>query len=103
MVVATIGKGGDLTPRLSAAIVIMEDMSNPNLTTGSIWRLRDGGQEIARLTVTGTDMPWSTQKSRHFLALKSSVPSSVSKSGLPTRRTGSGPTPATPKSAMRSP
>ncbi|MFG3014198.1 hypothetical protein ACGFZB_27990 [Streptomyces cinerochromogenes] len=34
-------------------------MTNPNLTTGSIWRLHHGDQEIARLTVTGTDMPWT--------------------------------------------
>ncbi|MFI5774415.1 hypothetical protein ACIA74_39190 [Streptomyces sp. NPDC051658] len=34
-------------------------MANPNLTTGSIWRLHHGDQEIARLTVTGTDMPWT--------------------------------------------
>ncbi|MFC9618733.1 hypothetical protein ACFTXM_01585 [Streptomyces sp. NPDC056930] len=34
-------------------------MANPNLTTGSIWRLRHGDQEIARLTVTGADMPWT--------------------------------------------
>ncbi|MFJ2730119.1 hypothetical protein [Streptomyces collinus] len=26
---------------------------------GSIWRLRHGGREIARLTVTGADMPWT--------------------------------------------
>lgn len=37
----------------------MGDMTNPNLTTGSIWRLRHVDQEIARLTVTGVDMPWS--------------------------------------------
>ncbi|WP_212747212.1 hypothetical protein [Streptomyces montanus] len=35
------------------------DMTNPNLTTGSIWRLHHGEQEIARLTVTGADMPWT--------------------------------------------
>jgi hypothetical protein len=34
-------------------------MTNPNLTTGSIWRLHHGNQEIARLTVTGTDVPWT--------------------------------------------
>ncbi|MEU2058219.1 hypothetical protein [Streptomyces bungoensis] len=34
-------------------------MTNPYLTTGSIWRLRHGDQEIARLTVTGADMPWA--------------------------------------------
>ncbi|MET9662389.1 hypothetical protein [Streptomyces sp. NPDC006510] len=33
-------------------------MANPNLTTGGIWRLHRGDQEIARLTVIGTDMPW---------------------------------------------
>ncbi|MEV6775255.1 hypothetical protein [Streptomyces syringium] len=33
-------------------------MTNPNLTTGSIWRLLHNDQEMARLTVTGTDMPW---------------------------------------------
>ncbi|MBT2393368.1 hypothetical protein J7E87_29090 [Streptomyces sp. ISL-1] len=33
-------------------------MANPNLTTGGIWRLNCGDQEIARLTVTGADMPW---------------------------------------------
>ncbi|MGX8903915.1 hypothetical protein ACR820_01310 [Streptomyces netropsis] len=34
-------------------------MTNPNLITGSIWRLHHNDQEIARLTVTGTDMPWT--------------------------------------------
>jgi hypothetical protein len=34
-------------------------MIKPNLSTGSIWRLHHGGQEIARLTVTGADMPWT--------------------------------------------
>ncbi|MFJ7496473.1 hypothetical protein ACIQZB_35985 [Streptomyces sp. NPDC097727] len=34
-------------------------MADPNLPTGSIWRLRHGDQEIARLTVTGADMPWT--------------------------------------------
>ncbi|MDO0938960.1 hypothetical protein QQY66_47310 [Streptomyces sp. DG2A-72] len=34
-------------------------MTNPNLTTGSIWRLHHGGQEIGQLTVTGADMPWT--------------------------------------------
>ncbi|WP_405442150.1 hypothetical protein OG373_33205 [Streptomyces avidinii] len=33
-------------------------MTNPNLTTDSVWRLYHGDQEIARLTVTGADMPW---------------------------------------------
>ncbi|MEU3654835.1 hypothetical protein AB0E67_18860 [Streptomyces sp. NPDC032161] len=33
-------------------------MANPHLTTSSIWRLHRGDREIARLTVTGTDMPW---------------------------------------------
>jgi len=36
----------------------MEPMSNPHLATGSIWRLHHDGQEIARLTVTGTEMFW---------------------------------------------
>ncbi|MFB7779594.1 hypothetical protein [Streptomyces bauhiniae] len=48
--------------RLSVAIVIMGDMPDPYLTTGSIWRLHHGDQEIARLTVTGTDMPWTHAK-----------------------------------------
>ncbi|MFD7019147.1 hypothetical protein [Streptomyces sp. NPDC059928] len=34
-------------------------MSNPKLATGSVWRLHQGDQEIARLTVTGGDMPWT--------------------------------------------
>ncbi|WP_433891346.1 hypothetical protein [Streptomyces sp. CA-111067] len=34
-------------------------MTNPNLAAGSIWRLHKGDQEIARLTVTGADMPWT--------------------------------------------
>ncbi|WP_405585378.1 hypothetical protein [Streptomyces sp. NBC_01190] len=34
-------------------------MINPHLSTGSIWRLRHGGREIARLTVTSTDMSWT--------------------------------------------
>ncbi|MEU2134576.1 hypothetical protein [Streptomyces sp. NPDC018352] len=33
-------------------------MTNPNLTTSSIWRLHHGDQEIARLAVIGADMPW---------------------------------------------
>lgn len=37
----------------------MVDMTNPNLTVGSIWRLHRGDQEIVRLTVTGADMPWT--------------------------------------------
>ncbi|MEU2931132.1 hypothetical protein ABZ636_40070 [Streptomyces sp. NPDC007251] len=32
-------------------------MTNPSLTTGSIWRLHHGDLEIARLTVTGADTP----------------------------------------------
>ena len=40
----------------------MGDMTNPNLTTGRIWRLHHGDQEIARLTVTGADMPWTHAK-----------------------------------------
>ncbi|MGW5236551.1 hypothetical protein ACWEQU_30745 [Streptomyces nodosus] len=31
-------------------------MANPNLTTGSRWRLHHGDQEIARLTVTGAEV-----------------------------------------------
>ncbi|MFI0965824.1 hypothetical protein ACH4S8_31185 [Streptomyces sp. NPDC021080] len=34
-------------------------MANPNLTDGSVWRLHHDGREIARLTVTGADMPWT--------------------------------------------
>ncbi|MFF4542502.1 hypothetical protein [Streptomyces aureus] len=34
-------------------------MANPHLTAGSVWRLHHAGREIARLTVTGTDMPWT--------------------------------------------
>ena len=33
-------------------------MGDPNLATGSIWRLKHGDREVARLAVTGTDMPW---------------------------------------------
>lgn len=33
-------------------------MSNPHLITGDVWRLHHGDREIARLTVTGADMPW---------------------------------------------
>ncbi|ADD43266.1 hypothetical protein [Stackebrandtia nassauensis] len=33
-------------------------MSNLNLTTGGVWRLLRGDQEIARLRVTETDIPW---------------------------------------------
>ncbi|MBZ4324051.1 hypothetical protein [Streptomyces huiliensis] len=33
-------------------------MTNPNLGTGSTWRLLHQDEEIARLTVTETDMPW---------------------------------------------
>jgi hypothetical protein len=28
------------------------------MTIGGVWRLHHAGQEIARLTVTGADMPW---------------------------------------------
>jgi hypothetical protein len=34
------------------------DGVNSNLADGSTWRLHHGAQEIARLIVTGTDMPW---------------------------------------------
>ncbi|RNG36022.1 hypothetical protein [Streptomyces botrytidirepellens] len=34
-------------------------MAHPNLTPGGIWRLHSGDQEIARLTVTSADMPWT--------------------------------------------
>ncbi|MEV7416622.1 hypothetical protein [Streptomyces sp. NPDC089919] len=34
-------------------------MTDSNLTTGSIWRLHRGDQEIAQLTVNGADMPWT--------------------------------------------
>lgn len=34
-------------------------MADANLTTGGIWRLHHGDREIARLTVTGVDMPWT--------------------------------------------
>ncbi|GGY76720.1 hypothetical protein CP967_11805 [Streptomyces nitrosporeus] len=33
-------------------------MTDPYLTAGNVWQLRHGPQEIARLAVTGTDMPW---------------------------------------------
>jgi hypothetical protein len=33
-------------------------MANADLNPGSIWRLQHGGGEIARLIVTGSDMPW---------------------------------------------
>ena len=36
----------------------MEPMTNPHLATGNIWRLHHDGQEIARLTVTDTEMFW---------------------------------------------
>jgi hypothetical protein len=32
-------------------------MTNPDVTAGSVWRLRHGDQEVARLTVTEPDMP----------------------------------------------
>ncbi|MFD7613090.1 hypothetical protein [Streptomyces sp. NPDC059828] len=34
-------------------------MANQNLTTGRMWRLHHGDQVVARLTVTGADMPWT--------------------------------------------
>ncbi|MFD0273418.1 hypothetical protein ACFVHB_05795 [Kitasatospora sp. NPDC127111] len=34
-------------------------MSNPHLAAGSVWRLHHDGQEIARLSVTDADMPWT--------------------------------------------
>ena len=37
---------------------MMGPMTNPHLAAGSIWRLHHDGQEIARLTVTDTDMFW---------------------------------------------
>jgi hypothetical protein len=40
------------------AIDIMEPMTNPHLATGSIWRLHHDGQEVARLSVTGTEDFW---------------------------------------------
>ncbi|MBR7836398.1 hypothetical protein KDL01_24180 [Actinospica durhamensis] len=33
-------------------------MTNAYLRTGSVWRLLHGEQEVARLTVVGSDMPW---------------------------------------------
>ncbi|MFE0458905.1 hypothetical protein ACFW1A_06540 [Kitasatospora sp. NPDC058965] len=33
-------------------------MSNGYLTTGSVWRLHHGADEIARFTVTEADFPW---------------------------------------------
>lgn len=36
----------------------MRSVTNPNLAIGRIWQLHHEGVEIARLTVTGTDMPW---------------------------------------------
>ncbi|MGW0858498.1 hypothetical protein [Streptomyces sp. NPDC002690] len=33
-------------------------MSDTNLANGGVWRLHHGPHELARLTVTGTDMPW---------------------------------------------
>ncbi|MDI2129123.1 hypothetical protein [Yinghuangia seranimata] len=34
-------------------------MANPHLTDGSVWLLRHGDRDVARLTVTGADMPWT--------------------------------------------
>ncbi|MEU3049612.1 hypothetical protein ABZ705_24405 [Streptomyces sp. NPDC006984] len=34
-------------------------MSNPHLARGAVWRLHHLDREIARLTVTGSDMPWT--------------------------------------------
>ncbi|MCN9243744.1 hypothetical protein NGF19_23660 [Streptomyces sp. RY43-2] len=34
-------------------------MTDPDLTTGRTWRLHHGDREIAELTVTGADMPWT--------------------------------------------
>ncbi|MFF5446412.1 hypothetical protein [Streptomyces sp. NPDC012888] len=34
-------------------------MTTPKPTPGSVWLLRHGDREIARLTVTGADMPWT--------------------------------------------
>ena len=48
--------------RRSVARAIMAAVTNPSLATGSIWRLHHGEREIARLTVTGTDMPWTYAK-----------------------------------------
>ena len=36
----------------------MGAVTNPDFVAGCVWRLHCGDQEIARLTVTGTDMPW---------------------------------------------
>lgn len=33
-------------------------MTNPHLAAGTIWRLHHAGREIARLTVTDTEMFW---------------------------------------------
>ncbi|MFI9724161.1 hypothetical protein ACIHFE_31720 [Streptomyces sp. NPDC052396] len=45
-------------------------MTNPNLSPGSIWRLHHGDQEIARLTVTETDMPWTHAKAETLPAFE---------------------------------
>ncbi|MEU1470841.1 hypothetical protein ABZ434_21725 [Streptomyces sp. NPDC005761] len=34
-------------------------MTNTNQNNASVWRLHHGAREIARLTVTGADMPWT--------------------------------------------
>nr|WSW67096.1 hypothetical protein OG461_13305 [Streptomyces sp. NBC_00995] len=34
-------------------------MTHADLDPGMIWRLHHGDQEIARLNVTGSDMPWT--------------------------------------------
>ncbi|WP_393060174.1 hypothetical protein [Streptomyces sp. LN549] len=34
-------------------------MADSNVNTDAVWRLHHGDQEIARLTVTGADMPWT--------------------------------------------
>lgn len=43
--------------RLSVIEDIMNDV-NSNLADGSVWRLHHGEREIARLDVTGADVPW---------------------------------------------
>jgi hypothetical protein len=38
---------------------IMDVVTDPNRATGSVWQLRHDDREIAHLTVTGAEMPWT--------------------------------------------
>ncbi|MER5479668.1 hypothetical protein ABT026_22275 [Streptomyces sp. NPDC002734] len=86
--------------------------TNDNPPVGDVWRLHHGDREVARLTVTGFDMPWMYADVETLPGFESFRPSPPSRSGpwtpWTTRATGTTwtstcSTPAPPGSARSSP